>query len=151
MVTYNNLLNRFEKFATDNEFVRSFSHGSPSGLDIDKFELYPLMHLVYTGATYGAMDKVYSFEVYILALPPNKSDKDLQISTAISEAEQVAEDLIADLRTGGEVFDRTFHYAIQTASTTPLEETTSNVLSGILLNIDIEVGYDNSSCNSPLN
>lgn len=150
MVTFNNILNRFEKFATDNHFIRSFSHGSPASLDLDKFELYPLMHIVYTGATYGTTDKVYSFEVYILSLPPNKTESEDFSASVISESEQVAEDLIADLRTGEEIFNREEFYQIQTATTTPLEETTSNVLSGVLLSIDIEVGFNNSSCNSPL-
>ena len=150
MITYNNLINRFETFANSNHFIRTFTHGSPDGVDLDKFELYPAMHVVYTGATYGDLDKTYSFEVYILSLPPNKTDAADFSASVISESEQVAEDLIADLRTGGDVFKRNDLYSIESAFTTPLEDAQSNVLSGILLNISIIAGFDNSSCNAPL-
>ena len=75
MITFNNIVNRFEKFVEEHHFLRSFTHGSPSGVDLDKFELYPTLHLVYTGANYDATSKEYSFEVYILDLPPDKANK----------------------------------------------------------------------------
>jgi hypothetical protein len=150
MITYNNIIDRFEKFAKDNQFLRSFTHGSPSGVDLDKFELYPTMHVVYTGATYDSTSKEYSFEVYILDLPADKADKIDNQQQMVSNAEQVAEDILADMRNGDNVFDFDHLYSVTSAFTTPLEETTSNSLSGILLTLSIEVGYTYDACNAPL-
>jgi len=150
MITFNNIVNRFEKFVSEHHFLRTFSHGSPSGVDLDKFELYPTLHLVYTGANYDSTSKEYSFEVYILDLPPDKADKVDNQQQLISNAEQAAEDILADLRNGGNVFDFGHLYTLSSASTTPLEETTSNSLSGVLLTIAIEVGFEYDSCNAPL-
>jgi len=150
MITYKNIVNRFEKFVTDHAFLKTFSHGSPSAVDLDKFEIYPLLHLVYTGATYDTNQKVYSFEVYIFDSPPSKTDKIAYQTEVISDAELVAEDILADMRTGGNVFTFDYNYVVTSASTTPLEETQSNVLAGILLDISIGVGYDHASCDTPL-
>jgi len=150
MITYNNIIDRFEQFAKDNQFLQSFSHGSPSGVDLDKFELYPTMHVVYTGATYDSTSKEYSFEVYILDLPADKADKIDNQQQMVSNAEQVAEDILADMRNGDNVFDFDHLYSVTSAFTTPLEETTSNSLSGILLTLSIEVGYTYDACNAPL-
>lgn len=150
MITYNNIIDRFERFAKDNQFLQSFSHGSPSGVDLDKFELYPTMHVVYTGATYDSTSKEYSFEVYILDLPADKADKIDNQQQMVSNAEQVAEDILADMRNGDNVFDFDHLYSVTSAFTTPLEETTSNSLSGILLTLSIEVGYTYDACNAPL-
>jgi len=150
MITYNNIIDRFEKFAADNQFLNSFSHGSPSGVDLDKFEKYPTMHVVYTGATYDSTSKEYSFEIYILDLPADKADKIDNQQQMVSNAEQVAEDILADMRNGDNVFDFDHLYSVTSAFTTPLEETTSNSLSGILLTLSIEVGYNYDACNAPL-
>jgi hypothetical protein len=150
MITYNNIINRFELFAKENQLIRTFSHGSPSGVDLDKFELYPIMHVVYTGANYENTSKEYSFEIYILDLPADKADKIANQQQMVSNAEQVAEDILADMRNGDKIFDFDHLYSVSTAFTTPLEETTSNSLSGILLTLSIEVGYTYDSCNAPL-
>jgi hypothetical protein len=150
MITFNNIVNRFEKFVSEHHFLRTFSHGSPSGVDLNKFEVYPTLHLVYTGANYDSTSKEYSFEVYILDLPPDKADKVDNQQQLISNAEQAAEDILADLRNGGNIFDFGHLYTLTSANTTPLEETTSNSLSGVLLTIAIEVGFEYDSCNAPL-
>ena len=150
MITYNNIVNRFEKFVEDHLLLKTFTHGSPSGVDLEKFEVYPALHLVYTGATYESTSKEYSFEVYILDLPPDKAKKIENQTQLVSNAEQVAEDILADMMNGDHVFDFNDLYTVTNASTTPLEETTSNSLAGILLTISIEVGYAFDSCNAPL-
>ena len=150
MITYNNIVNRFERFVADNFFLKTFTHGSPSGVDLDKFEVYPALHLVYTGSTYNNTAKEYSFEVYILDLPPDKAKKIENQTQLVSNAEQVAEDILADMMNGDNVFNFNDLYSVTSASSTPLEETTSNSLAGILLSISIEVGYTFDSCNAPL-
>jgi len=150
MITYNNIVNRFERFVEDNAFLKTFTHGSPSGVDLEKFEVYPALHLVYTGATYDSTSKTYSFEVYILDLPPDKARKIDNQTQLVSNAEQVAEDILADMMNGDNVFNFSDLYTVTSANSTPLEETTSNSLAGILLSISIEVGYTFDSCNAPL-
>ena len=149
MITYNNIIGRFEQFVKAHYFLKTFTHGSPSGVDLEKFEVYPAMHVVYTGATYEDTSKEYSFEVYILDLPPDKSNKVDNQTQLVSNAEQAAEDILADMRNGNNIFDFGHLYTVTSATTTPLEEAESNSLSGVLLNISIEVGYTLDACNAP--
>ena len=151
MITYNNIINRLEQFATSNVFLKSFTHGSPASSQEDKFKQYPTMHALYTGATYDGTSKEYSFDLYILDYPADKADKQDFQAQAVSNCEQVAEDILADIRNGHFAFTETDFYEVTSAVSKPLEDTTSNALSGILLSISIEVGNHLDACNSPLN
>lgn len=151
MITFNNIVSKFQDFCDNHFFIETFSYGSPSDVDLEKFEQYPLLHLVYTGGDYNSPKaKTYNLEVYILSLPPSKADKVEYQKENISNAEQVAEDILADIQNGGNIFQFGFHYDLVNASVTPLEEENSNALAGCLLDIAISVPYTYDSCNAPL-
>jgi hypothetical protein len=151
MITFNNIVSKFEEFCDNHFFIKTFSYGSPSDVDLEKFEQYPLLHLVYTGGDYNSPKaKTYNLEVYILSLPPSKADKVEYQKENISNAEQVAEDILADIQNGGNIFQFGFHYDLVNASVTPLEEERSNALAGCLLDIAISVPYTYDSCNAPI-
>ena len=150
MITFNNIVERFEIFAENHFFIKSFSFGSPDDVDLSKFEEFPLMHLVYTGATYDAGTKTYNLEVYILDVPHDKKGKVIPQKEAISDSEQCAEDIIADIRMGGNIFTFAQDYEVVNATTTPLEEETKNVLSGVLLDLSVAIPYEWDACNAPI-
>jgi len=151
MITFNNIVSKFEEFCDNHFFIKTFSYGSPSDVDLEKFEQYPLLHLVYTGGDYNSPKaKTYNLEVYILSLPPSKAEKVEYQKENISNAEQVAEDILADIQNGGNIFQFGFQYDLVNASVTPLEESQSNALAGCLLDIAISVPYTYDSCNAPL-
>ena len=151
MITFNNIVERFEIFAENHFFIKSFSFGSPDDVDLSKFEEFPLMHLVYTGATYDAGTKTYNLEVYILDVPHDKKGKVIPQKEAISDSEQCAEDILADIRMGGNIFTFAQDYEVVNATTTPLEEETKNVLSGVLLDLSVAIPYEWDACNAPIN
>jgi hypothetical protein len=150
MITFNNIVERFEDFATSHFFIKSFSFGSPDDVDLAKFTEFPLMHLVYTGATYDTGTKTYNIEVYILDVPADKTDKVERQREVVSDAEQCAEDIIADIRMGGNIFTFAQDYEVVNATTTPLEEETKNVLSGVLLDLSVAIPYEWDACNAPI-
>jgi len=151
MITFNNIVAKFQEFCDNHFFIKTFSYGSPSDVDLDKFEQYPLMHLVYTGGDYNTeRTKTYNLEIYILTLPPAEADKNAHQKESISDAEQVAEDILADIENGGDIFQFGYHYDLTSASVTPLEEERSNALAGCLLDLTIAVPYSYDSCNAPL-
>jgi hypothetical protein len=150
MITFNNIVERFEDFATSHFFIKSFSFGSPDDVDLAKFTEFPLMHLVYTGATYDSGTKTYNIEVYILDVPADKNDKVERQREVVSDAEQCAEDIIADIRMGGNIFTFAQDYEVVNATTTPLEEETKNVLSGVLLDLSVAIPYEWDACNAPI-
>ena len=150
MITFNNIVERFRVFADAHFFVKSFSFGSPDDVDLSKFTSFPLMHLVYTGATYDAGTKTYNLEVYILDVPSDKDKKTDRQKEVVSDAEQCAEDVIADIKNGGNIFLFAQDYEVVNATTTPLEEETKNVLSGVLLDLSVSIPYEWDACNAPI-
>ena len=151
MITFNNIVSKFEEFVENHYFLKTFSYGSPADVDLDKFEQYPLLHLVYTGGDFNSPKaKTYNLEVYILTLPPSDAEKVEYQKESISNAEQVAEDILADIQNGGNIFQFGYKYDLVNASVTPLEEEKSNALAGCLLDIAISVPYTYDSCNAPL-
>ena len=150
MITFNNIVERFRVFADAHFFVKSFSFGSPDDVDLTKFTSFPLMHLVYTGATYDPGTKTYNLEVYILDVPADKTKKVDRQKEVVSDAEQCAEDIIADIKNGGNIFLFAQDYEVINATTTPLEEETKNVLSGVLLDLSVSIPYEWDACNAPI-
>jgi hypothetical protein len=151
MITFNNIVTKFQEFCDNHFFIQTFSYGSPADVDLEKFEQYPLLHLVYTGGDYNSPKaKTYNLEVYILSVPPSEADKTQYQKESISNAEQVAEDILADIQNGGNIFQFGYDYELTSASVTPLEEEKSNALAGCLLDLSIVVPYTYDSCNAPL-
>ena len=150
MITFNNIVERFKVFADAHFFIKSFSFGSPDEIDLAKFTNFPLMHLVYTGATYDPGTKTYNLEVYILDVPADKTKKVDRQKELVSDSEQCAEDIIADIKNGGNIFLFAQDYEVVNATTTPLEEETKNVLSGVLLDLSVSIPYDWDACNAPI-
>lgn len=150
MITFSNIVDRFETFVDKHFFLKSFSFGSPEDLDLDKFENFPLCHLVYTSGSYADKVKSYTLEVYILDCPRGEDSRKEFEKDTITQCEMAAEDILADLENGGNIFDFDFAYQLESASITPLEEMETNVLSGTLLQISIGVPYLYDTCNAPL-
>ena len=151
MITLNTIIKRFEDFADNHFFIRSFSFGSPEDVDLQKFDSYPLMHVVYTGATYEDTTKTLDFEVYIFDLPSHYESKTERQKEIVSDAEQCAEDILADIANGGNIFIFSEDYEVVNATVTPLQEAGSNVLAGVLLELGIQLPYDRSACDAPIN
>jgi hypothetical protein len=150
MITLNTIIKRFEDFADNHFFIRSFSFGSPEDVDLQKFDSYPLMHVVYTGATYEDITKTLDFEVYIFDLPSHYESKNERQKEIVSDAEQCAEDILADIANGGNIFIFSEDYEVVNATVTPLQEAGSNVLAGVLLELGIQLPYDRSACDAPI-
>ena len=150
MITLNTIIKRFEDFADNHFFIRSFSFGSPEDVDLQKFDSYPLMHVVYTGATYEDTTKTLDFEVYIFDLPSHYESKTERQKEIVSDSEQCAEDILADIANGGNIFIFSEDYEVVNATVTPLQEAGSNVLAGVLLELGIQLPYDRSACDAPI-
>ncbi len=154
MITYNNILTALQNFGTNHFMLNSFSHGNVEEIDLAKIPEYPLMHVIYTGSEYNTdKQKEYGFEIYFVEAPiGDDADTDKQVyqREAISDMEQIAEDLITDVRVGFNIFTEGFDFDEEAATVTPIEEESTNVLSGVALSISISVPYLNDYCATPL-
>ena len=151
MITFNNIMTALENFANNHFFIKTFTHGNIEEMNLEKEPNFPIMHVTYTGAAYPDRTKEYSFEIALIDLPPDKegSKQDYQ-REVISDLEQCAEDLLADLSNGFNIFSDDFLFDTESASLVPLEEEGSNVISGVSLDITISVPYQHDACDAPL-
>ena len=157
MISYNNIVARFQKFVENHKFLREFSHGSPEDVDQTKDPEYPLLHLVLTGTNYQdrtpeqtASLKTYSLNCFILDLPPDKEGKVDNQKEVISDSMKIAEDIISDIINGFNVFVASGQYYVTGINFEPLEEETKNVLAGGLLSFDLTVPFTYDACDLPL-
>jgi hypothetical protein len=151
MITLNAIAKRLEEFGTNHFFIKSYSFGSPDDVDLDKFQEFPLMHVVYTGSDYDERTKTFSFEVYVFDRPNREEQMTINQREVVSDAQMCLEDVIADIANGGNIFLFDEDYEVITAGITPLIDERSNLLTGALLDLTIQVPYQRDACNLPIN
>lgn len=150
MITLNVIERRLSEFAENHYFVQGYGFGSPDEVDLDKFQAFPLLYVVYTGADYPDGAKTYNLEVYLFDRPTEQEAKSTNRREIVSDSEQCLEDLIADITNGFNVFQFDEAYNVDAANVTPIIDERTNTLSGALLDLSISVPYDRSACNLPL-
>ena len=150
MITLNAIEERLSTFANLHYFLNSYGFGAPDEVDLDKFTAFPLMYVVYTGATYDEGQKVYAFEVYVFDRPTEQEQKSTNRREVVSDSEQCLEDLVADVTNGGNVFLFNERYFVESSSIQPIIDERSNLLSGALLDLSISVPWEASACNLPI-
>lgn len=150
MITLNAIEQRLREFADNHFFLKSYSFGSPDDVDLDKFQDFPLMHVVYTGSDYDERTKTYGFELYVFDRPNREENITDHQREVVSDAEQCLEDIVADIANGGNIFLFTEDYEVTAATVTPLVDERSNLLSGALLDLSIQVPYQRDACNPPI-
>lgn len=151
MITLNVIERRLSEFAENHYFVQGYGFGSPDEVDLDKFQAFPLLYVVYTGADYPEGAKTYNLEVYVFDRPTEQEAKSTNRREVVSDSEQCLEDLIADITNGFNVFQFDEAYNVDAANVTPIIDERTNTLSGALLDLSVTVPYNRSACNLPLN
>jgi hypothetical protein len=149
-MTYNNMVEMFRRFTDNHYFLKTFVHGEQPEMTNEKFEEYPLLFLLYTGSQYDEGTETLNFEVYILDLPLNKETRLENQTEVVSDCKQVAEDILADIELGGNIFVFPDFVNVVNASILPAIDTTTNLLSGVILSLGIDIPWTKDSCNAPI-
>jgi len=148
-MTYNQWLNLFEQFATANQFIKGFYHGHNSLRHFEKDIQYPFMHLMYMNSSYTLQAETVVFEVLFMDLPVKKHFE-LEMETEIlSDMKQAAEDLIAEIRNGMTIFQFTDKITIVDSRINPLVDKDQHVITGVSLDLTLEVPYTADACLAP--
>lgn len=148
MVTLNNIMDALKAFGTANVFIQHYATGQASDMDKLKESQFPLMFTLYEGSTYNTNVKSYSFEIVLVGNTSQLDQVDESVQM-VSDMEQVAEDLLADILVGHTYFAFGEQYEMTSASVSPLVEQERNILTGCALRITIDVPYNANSCIQP--
>ena len=148
-MTYNQWVNLFGQFAMANQFIKGFYHGHNSLRHFQKDIEYPFMHLMYMSSSYTLQEETVVFEVLFMDLPVKKHFE-LEMETEIlSDMKQAAEDLIAEIRNGMTFFQFTDKITIVDSRINPLVDKEQHVITGVSLDLTLEVPYTADACFAP--
>lgn len=148
-MTYNQWIKLFEQFATANQFIKGFYHGHNALRHFEKDVQYPFMHVLYMNSGYTLQAETVQFEVLFMDLPIKKH-YELQMETELlSDMKQAAEDLIAEIRNGMTIFQFTDKITILDSRVNPLVDKDQHVITGVSLDLTLEVPYTADACLAP--
>lgn len=145
--SYNAIINRFSAFAEGHYILKQFSHGMIATSDLEKFSVYPFMHVVPPNVTYEEGAKRMSFEIIFADLPRDKEDKTDYQKEALSDLQRIAEDLIAVITNNDALFGDLI--SCENANITPFLEEYKHTLTGWKLAFDLIVPYYWDACDVP--
>lgn len=145
--SYNILINRFKAFADGHFLLKNFTYGAITLADLQKFGLYPFMHIVPVDVSYESGVKNFSFDVFFADLPRDEENKAEYQKETLSDLQQIAEDLLGEITNHRVLFGK--DVSVISSRLVPFEEEFSNVLTGWNLSITLQIPYNWSACDIP--
>jgi len=145
--SYNILINRFKTFAEGHLLLKNFTYGAITLADLQKFGLYPFMHIVPVDVSYETGVKNFSFDIFFADLPREEENKAEYQKETLSDLQQIAEDLLGEITNHRVLFGR--DVSVVSSRLVPFEEEFSNVLTGWNLSITLQIPYQWSACDTP--
>lgn len=145
--SYNALIDRFKAFADGHYLIKHFSHGQIDVSDLDKFPMYPFMHVIPSLVNYAEGQKTFSFDVVLADLPRDKDWKPEYQREVLSDLQRIAEDLFAEIQQNQVLFGPMIQ--LQNASIEPFMQEYKHVLTGWKLTFQMIVPYYWDACTTP--
>lgn len=146
--SYNVLINRLEAFAAGHFLIKRFTHGQIDLADMDQDEQYPFMHVVPNNITPVDGGMQFDFQIIFADIPRDKELKAEYQREVISDCVRLAQDLIAEVKNGLQLFG--FDVQLVTNPTIePFMEEYKNTLTGVTFSLQLEVPWDWSACDIP--
>jgi hypothetical protein len=145
--SYNALIDRFKAFADGHYLIKHFSHGQIDVSDLDKFPMYPFMHVIPSLVNYAEGQKTFSFDVVLADLPRDKDWKPEYQREVLSDLQRIAEDLFAEIQQNQVLFGSMIQ--LQNASIEPFMQEYKHVLTGWKLTFQMIVPYYWDACTTP--
>lgn len=146
--SYTQIIDRLEAFANGHQMINSFMHGLIDLIDVPKDQRYPAMH-VEPGEIQPVQGGLnYQFSIVFYDLPRAKEVENEYQRECISDMARLALDLIAEIKNGNVLFSRDVTLATDPVIG-PFIEGYSQVTTGVLLTISLNVPYNWNACDIP--
>lgn len=147
-VTYNTVVERLAYFAQAHDLIRSYTYGESKDIDLSQAPEYPLMHSILTGVQTGVGNRTFRLTIVFADLPRSVEDKSRYQREVVSDCIQLAEDLLAEIRNGNNVFG----YDVELEGTPliePFHAEYKHVLSGVAISLGLTFPWNWSACDIP--
>lgn len=152
MITYENIIAAFERFATAHYQIKGFSHGEIDTENLGKSDDYPILHVVPQGFN---IDSAYTrdVQVFIFDKPRDKdefSKMDYQ-RAVLSDCELIMNDLVNDILNGGNAFQFAELWSVVVPMTGEyFVQSYHHVVSGVQATMSITVANEFNACLIPI-
>ena len=169
--TYNNVINTLLRLGEYHEQISTTSVGDIFDINLEKMELFPLMHVNPVSVTTGESELIYNFQIFICDLVSEKSDWQTKqhseltklVDTKTNEQEvfnqtlEIATDFIGMLRhssrqslAGVNNINEPLYFTQDQFTLEPFQERFDNLLCGYVFQIGIKVMNDFDTCVIPV-
>jgi hypothetical protein len=167
--TYNNVINTLLRLGEYHEQISTTSVGDIFDINLEKMELFPLMHVNPVSVTTGDSELVYNFQIFICDMVSEKSDWQSEqhsqlsklVNTKTNEQEvfnqtlEICTDFIGMLRHStrqsldGDI-NKPLYFTQDQFTIEPFQERFDNLCCGHVFQIGIKVMNDFDTCTIPV-
>jgi len=169
--TYNNVVNTLSRIGQYHAQISTVSVGDIYDVNLEKLELFPLMHINLVNVTTGDSELVYNFQIFIMDLVSEKNDwqtkqqSDLTklLDTKNNQQEvwnqtlEICTDIIGMLRHskqqslfGTNSVNEPLYFTKDQFTLDPFQERFDNLTSGWVFQIGVKVMNDFQTCTMPV-
>ena len=167
--TYNNVINTLLRLGEYHEQISTTSVGDIFDINLEKMELFPLMHVNPVSVTTGDSELIYNFQIFICDMVSEKSDWQSEqhshlsklVNTKTNEQEvfnqtlEICTDFIGMLRHStrqsldGDI-NKPLYFTQDQFTIEPFQERFDNLCCGHVFQIGIKVMNDFDTCTIPV-
>jgi predicted ATP-dependent protease len=169
--TYNNVINTLTRLAEMHDQISTISVGDIYDINLEKMELFPLVHINPINVTTGDSELVYNFQIFICDMVSEKDDWETKqqedntklIDTKNNEQEvfnqtlEIATDFIGMLRhstrqslRGVNDINAPLYFTQDQFTIEPFQERFDNLCCGWVFQIGVKVMNDFDTCTIPV-
>ena len=169
--TYNNVINTLLRLGEYHEQISTTSVGDIFDINLEKMELFPLMHVNPINVTTGDSELVYNFQIFICDMVSEKSDWQTKqhelltklVNTKTNEQEvfnqtlEICTDVIGMLRhslrqslAGVNDINEPLYFTEGQFTIEPFQERFDNLCCGHVFQIGVKVMNDFDTCTIPV-
>ena len=169
--TFNNVIETLARLGEYHEQIETVSVGDIFDVNLEKNELFPLLHINYVNVTTGDAELVYNFQIFIMDLVSEKDnwqtynakgltkliDNKNNEQQVYNQTLEIATDFIGMLRhssrqslEGVDDINAPIYFTQDQFTIEPFSERFDNMLCGQVFQIGIVVMNDFDTCNIPV-
>jgi hypothetical protein len=169
--TFNNVIETLARLGEYHEQIQTVSVGDIYDVNLEKMELFPLLHINYVNVTTGDAELIYNFQIFIMDLVSEKEnwqtynaqgltkliDNKNNEQQVYNQTLEIATDFIGMLRhssrqslEGVDDINAPVYFTQDQFTIEPFSERFDNMLCGQVFQIGIVVMNDFETCNIPV-
>ena len=169
--TFNNVIQTLARLGEYHEQIETVSVGDIYDVNLEKNELFPLLHINYVNVTTGDAELVYNFQIFIMDLVSEKENWETYNALGLTklidnknneqqvynQTLEIATDFIGMLRhstrqsiAGVNDINYPIYFTQDQFTIEPFSERFDNMLCGQVFQLGVKVMNDFETCNIPV-